>query len=166
MIFVLAGTLFQLVGTLVATWGLARTWREFADEGFWDEPERRLRTAAAWARDRGEAIARRLLRRQKRVVGTGVVVTGAGQVTARGRVGFAPLPEEPDAAIAALGQRTEQILSRLSDTQERVQDLESEIRGVAASLDHEVGRLEGRSRSSRPGPDRVEPTHRPGAAGR
>ncbi len=144
--WVVVGTLLQFTGALVTAYGLARTWREFAEEGFFDEPKRRLRAAWAVARVQARAIGDRLLRRHRRVAGAGVAIGGAGSLTVRGRIGWAPLPTTSKAAIKELDRRIGQLLDRLSDTQERVQEIGAEITRLGGTIRTEVERLERRDR--------------------
>lgn len=148
MALVIIGSLLPLAGTLVAAWGLAQTWRRFADEGFRDEPTRRLRAAIEWVHQRrGEALWLSLLRRQKRVVGAGAAMGQAGAFAARGHIGFAPLPTDSETTvIAALAERTEQLLRGFNVTPERVQEIADEVTRIGGSLTIEVERLERQSR--------------------
>jgi hypothetical protein len=143
---ILFGTVLQLAGTLVTAWGLARTWREFAAEGFWDEPKRRLRVAAAEVRTRAIAVMDRLRGRRRVAVGSNLAFGGALAFNARGRIGFAPMPKSTKAALFELENRTLTLLANLTTTQERVQEVGDEVQRLGGTLKAEVGRLEGSAR--------------------
>ena len=153
------GALVQLVGVVVVALGARRTWLEFApDEGLLD-PIARLtyhvrqrlgdRVKRVWSRIRG--------RPPQHIAGAGAVTISAVAVDARGRVGFAPLPDGTGTqeAIDLLDERTRSLMDRL---EAKTAQLDDEIRaikdGTAALsrlLDTHVVRLDAQGRRAATG---------------
>jgi hypothetical protein len=157
------GGSLQILGVIVTAWGALRAWREFAPD------ESVLEPIIKWTRDTSAALVavssrlwRRLRgRRAGQVVGASVAITGAGSVSARGRVGYGPLPDDIELpeALRRLDERTRGLMDRVEDVRERLEDSDkailAEVAEVRARLESHVVRLDVQGRRAATGGVRV-----------
>jgi hypothetical protein len=157
------GTILQLTGVAVTGLGFWRTWREFGEpgEGFFDPVTNAARVgwARLWAI--AESAVRRLLRRPRPIVlEPGPATARLQAFDARAHIGFAPLPEDPAAALEALARRTEDLLKRISglteESRDGLQEVRAEIADLTSRLDTTAGDLRRRTRRVAVGGIRLE----------
>jgi hypothetical protein len=118
------GLILQVVGALVALWGLVRTHDAYAEKTLRSIAGERARTLA----DRTERTVRRWLRRPMKQtivltgIGSGVAVGGYATMT----VTWGPLPTRTADALKRLDERTREMNKRIDSLDARLRDLTNE----------------------------------------
>jgi len=147
---------FEVVGLLVALYGLRARYREFAPEGrgAFDPTIQAARQTARRLVHWTSARIRSILRRPPKVEALAGVAhgTAGGSARLRGRVGFGVLPtgRSNKPALADLDRRTRELLERVSDVRDGLEDaaarIDADVEAVRVQLRVEAERLEEQTR--------------------
>ena len=133
------GLLLQVLGGLVAFWGLIKTHDAYADRTVLTIVKNR----AARVRDRLGTMLRRLLRRRTgHVVGAGGALGFGGALNARAVIAYGPVPPRMPLrdAINLLDERLRQTSERLTRLEGSVESLADESRTELKRLREDVER--------------------------
>lgn len=137
-----SGLFLQVVGLVVTSMGLGRTWREFAPEPFLRPVVQRAQST--WAR--AVIRLRRFFKRPPSfTVEAALELNEAGDaLLATGRVGFGTIPDDRPVAdaITELDQRTRRLLDQIADARQHHDGEFKTFRSDLGSLQGEVRRVE------------------------
>ena len=148
-LLVALGVASQLLGVIVAFVGFRKTWHAFAaGEQFRDPYVARARAMGRAIAARVRPILRRLLRRRPPTQALAGTSIGSAETFGKlsVRVGWGPLPEPSDAALAELHRRTLDLARTQADATQRLEDavevMHNEVVALTGRMDEAVKRLE------------------------
>ncbi len=136
------GVGMEILGLGMSGLGLLRTWHEFAPTGehFLGPLTDPARAALATARDTAETWLRRVVRRPKAVVAHAAVLQSTVSVGGRlgVKLGYGKLSDDPQAALAELHRRTQQLMDKVTEVDERVANEQRAREHAEGAIGHEL----------------------------